>query len=177
MSLTDLASIGSLISGIAVLASLIYLGLQVRQAKLHQQAAILVARADRAVGLNIQFGHPDMVAAFGKGMLGRPDLTEAELFQFIFMCRAIFFSYEEPFIQHRAGLLNEAAFQGLIKAATLTFAAPGIRAQWLRLRGQFRDDFVHFIDGLAAGPLYDFDVLAHWKEDLAKVNALSEKSR
>ena len=33
MTLSDLASIGSLISGIAVLISLIYLSLQVRQAE------------------------------------------------------------------------------------------------------------------------------------------------
>ena len=40
MSLTDLASLGSLVSAIAVLISLIYLSLQVKQAERNQQASI-----------------------------------------------------------------------------------------------------------------------------------------
>ena len=48
MSLADLASIGSFISGIVVLVSLVYLGLQVRQAKFHQQAAIRQGLANDA---------------------------------------------------------------------------------------------------------------------------------
>ena len=46
MSLTDLASIGSLISSVAVLISLIYLALQVRQAEKNQQASIRQGRAN-----------------------------------------------------------------------------------------------------------------------------------
>ena len=44
MSLSDLASIGSLVSGVAVLGSLIYLALQVRQTDRNQQAAIRHSR-------------------------------------------------------------------------------------------------------------------------------------
>ena len=125
----------------------------------------------------MQLGHPDMVTAFAKGAWGKPGLTETELWQFIFECRGIFMSYEEAFYQHREGLLNEVAFKSFIKTATLTLSAPGIRAQWLRQRANFTDDFVHFIDGLAAGPLGDFDPMAFWQEDLARVYALSEKSK
>jgi hypothetical protein len=45
MSLTDLASIGSLVSGVAVLVSLIYLSLQVKQAERNQQASIRLGPA------------------------------------------------------------------------------------------------------------------------------------
>ena len=40
MDVTDIASIGSLISGLAVLISLVYLSLQVRQAELNQRAVV-----------------------------------------------------------------------------------------------------------------------------------------
>jgi hypothetical protein len=40
MTLSDLAAPGSFISGIGVIVSLVYLALQVKQAKLHQQGAI-----------------------------------------------------------------------------------------------------------------------------------------
>ena len=49
MSLSDLASLGSFVSGFAVLISLIYLALQVRWTKRNQQIAIRHSRATRVV--------------------------------------------------------------------------------------------------------------------------------
>src|SRR5215469_13035796 len=56
MSLSDLASLGSFVSGVAVLASLVFLyfqlrqiGLQVKQAEKNQQASIRQARVTRGV--------------------------------------------------------------------------------------------------------------------------------
>lgn len=40
MSLSDLASLGSFVSGFAVLVSLVYLALQVRQAEKNQRAVL-----------------------------------------------------------------------------------------------------------------------------------------
>jgi len=45
MSLSDLAAIGSLISGVAVLISLIYLSQQIRQNTKHSRAIIQQGRA------------------------------------------------------------------------------------------------------------------------------------
>jgi hypothetical protein len=52
MTLSDLASIGSLVSGVAVLVSLIYLALQVRQAEKNQRALMnqgTVARVSESI--------------------------------------------------------------------------------------------------------------------------------
>ena len=104
-------------------------------------------------------------------------MTETQLWQFIFLCRGIFVSYEDAFYQHREGLLNEAAFQIFIRAAARTLSAPGMRAQWLLQRDDFTVDFVHFIDGLAARPISHLDNLALYQEVLATVRASSEKSK
>jgi hypothetical protein len=58
MSLSDLASLGSFVSGVAVLASLVYFQLrqvnaQVRQTEKNQQALIRQARTDRVTSTNI----------------------------------------------------------------------------------------------------------------------------
>lgn len=53
MSLSDLAALGSFVSGFAVLLSLIYLALQVRQTKRNQQIAIRHSRATRVVDLHL----------------------------------------------------------------------------------------------------------------------------
>jgi hypothetical protein len=51
MSRSDLALTGSLVSGLAVLVSLVYLSVQVKQAERNQQVSIESARATRTVDL------------------------------------------------------------------------------------------------------------------------------
>ncbi len=53
MSLSVLASLGSFVSGFAVLISLIYLALQVRQTERNQQVSIRHSRATRIVELHL----------------------------------------------------------------------------------------------------------------------------
>jgi len=53
MSLSDLASLGSFVSGLAVLISLIYLAIQVQQAEQNQKAQIQQGRAARLVDLQL----------------------------------------------------------------------------------------------------------------------------
>jgi hypothetical protein len=63
MSLSDLASLGSFVSGFAVLLSLIYLALQVRQTKRNQQIAIRHSRASRIVELQLALADPAVADA------------------------------------------------------------------------------------------------------------------
>ncbi len=58
MSLSDFASLGSFVSGFAVLISLIYLALQVRLTKRNQQISIRHSRASRIVELHLALADP-----------------------------------------------------------------------------------------------------------------------
>ena len=70
MTLSDLASIGSLLSSIAVLVSLVYLSLQLKQADRNQQAAIRLGRSTRFVEIGIACTEPSLADAIAKGMAG-----------------------------------------------------------------------------------------------------------
>ena len=66
MSLFDLASIGSLVSGVAVLVSLVYLSVQVKKAERNQQASIRAARQDwlsRTIAARLSPREQDELAA------------------------------------------------------------------------------------------------------------------
>lgn len=79
MSLTDLASLGSFVSAVAVLISLVYLSLQVKQAERNQQASIRATRVTRiafdslAASLKHSLAQPGMRAFYKRqrAMLGR----------------------------------------------------------------------------------------------------------
>src|SRR5215472_5949453 len=104
MSLSDLASLGSFVSGVAVLASLIYLTLQVRQAERYQKAMAQEARAARLSDLHLRFA--DLADVFAKGNGGDDDLSLTQLRQFRHLINAATYNGEDTFRQHKVGLIS-----------------------------------------------------------------------
>jgi hypothetical protein len=169
MSLADLASIGSFISGFGVLISLIYLGLQVRQAKLHQQGTIRQGRATRIVELLCDLADPARTSACIRGNMGDAGISHTELQQFQFLCLAIFYHYEDEYFQHEEGLTNDAAFASFMKSAARVMAVLGLRVMWRQLRQDFIPEFVTFMDKIiAASPVEPaIDPLSLWQAGVA----------
>jgi len=64
MTLSDLASIGSLVSGIAVLVSLVYLAQQTRQNSKHTRALIQQGRAIQSADMPL--GNPNALLYEGR---------------------------------------------------------------------------------------------------------------
>ena len=148
MSLSDLASIGSLVSGVAVLGSLIYLAMQVRQTERNQQASIRHSRVTRAV--DILLAQADLADAWRHGGQNPDEITQTEVTQFLGICTAMFNHLEDSFYQHEEGLLNEVAFATML-AGTRVFAGyPGYRAAWKTMRREHADRFGDFMDGIIA---------------------------
>ena len=79
MTLSVLASLGSFVSGFAVLVSLIYLALQVRQTERNQQISIRHSRATRIVELHLALADPTVANAWLHGSVSPRELTQIEL--------------------------------------------------------------------------------------------------
>ncbi|MES1205652.1 MAG: hypothetical protein ABUS79_06910 [Pseudomonadota bacterium] len=176
MSLSDLAALGSFISGIAVLISLIYLSSQVRQTKRNQQIAIRHSRVSRIVELQLALANPGVAGAWLHGSGSPQGLTQTELSQFINLCRALFFHFEDSFYQREEDLLNDDAFETVVAGARLSARSPGWRAAWRMARPNFRGRFLAFMDGIvaesAADPPVDMS-LDTWKLAFASETARS----
>ena len=151
MSLSDLASLGSFVSGFAVLISLIYLALQVRQTERNQQISIRHSRVSRTVELHLALADPAQAAAWLHGLRSPEEITQTELIQFINLCRAHFFHFEDSFYQREGGLLNDAAFETVVAGVRFSGRSPGFRAAWGIARPNFGGRFRDFMDGVLAG--------------------------
>src|ERR1700733_2593971 len=175
MSLANLAALGSFVSGFAVLISLIFLALQVRQTERNQQISIRHSRVSRTVELHLALADPAVVDAWLHGARSPEKLTQTELGQFHNLCRAHFFHFEDSFYQREEGLLNDDAFETVEAGARLLARSPGVRAAWKIARLNFGGRFLAFMDGVvtasAAEPPVDLS-LETWKVAFA-----SEASR
>lgn len=146
MSLSDFASIGSLVSGLAVLVSLVYLGLQVRQADKTLRASARQMRVAQSTQLLLGLIDPSIMPVFVKGMSGDNDMSLTELVQFSQIVRSILLGAEAYFQNHRDGLIDAKTFDtGTIRPVA---SAPGFRIAWWSLRGGFAKDFQDFVDGI-----------------------------
>ena len=176
MSLSDLASVGSFVSGFAVLISLIYLALQVRQTKRNQQIAIRHTRATRIVELHLALADLAVASAWLHGSGSPQALTQTELGQYNNLCRALFFHFEDSFYQREEGLLNDDAFETVVAGARLSARSPGFRAAWKLARPNFGGRFLGFMDGVVDGsavhPPLDLSLEA-WKAAYASEAARS----
>jgi hypothetical protein len=170
MSLSDLASIGSFVSGVAVLISLIYLALQVRQAERNQRALVQQGRAARLVDFQLRLAAPEMGDLYVKAAQGG-DLSAAEFFRFRWMSRAITASFEDTFYQHRERLLADAPFSTARDAFTAGLVLPGRRALWRVERDLYESGFRAYVDELESGRAPARNRLAEWREALAAQNA------
>lgn len=146
MSLSDLASLGSFVSGIAVLISLIYLAVQVRQASKHTAAQISQSRVQMGLGQQDMFiTDPAVADIMMRGMRGEI-LTESEGFRFYFIMSNTFLGIEDEFRQYKAALISEARHNGFVKRMAAGMQMPGYRAMWMLQREGFEPDFRAFMD-------------------------------
>jgi hypothetical protein len=131
MSLLDLASIGSFVSGVSVLVSLVFLYFQLRKVNeqvtlntKHTQALVWHQGADRAVGAVLQMANTDLCAAYlmGNGDDATPEAIRKRQFELqVFAWFEI--SFAEMFGQWEDGLLRDESWNGIRSDLCLSLKA------------------------------------------------------
>ncbi len=136
MNLSDLANIGSLINGAAVLASLIYLSVQVRHARRAQQAAIHQARVERVTNVSLNLAQLDFAKTLAKAASGATDFSAAEVLQLFYVVRIQVVALDDAFWQKDAGFLDESSLLTTVLTMKRMMANPVLRAAWHLVRLQ-----------------------------------------
>src|SRR5215472_9389222 len=148
MSLSDLASLGSFVSGLAVLVSVVYLATQVRQghrasrAQIHQNIVggwcnicDLVATNSTAFTVGLTSSEKEFAAM--------SDAGKAEFMAVIF---AQFKHYENSYLQFQEGFVRKEDWEAWANMAFMYFRTPGARHWWTLRRAAFSPSFVRFIE-------------------------------
>jgi hypothetical protein len=166
LTLEEIFYLSQSIASVAVVGSLIYLGLQVRGADRGQRSIMQQGRADRVSKATLTVATPELAAVWQKGMDADPTLTRTEVTQWLLMCRSAFLSGEDSFLQHQVGALDQAAFDSYCAGVRSYMGQVGFRAAWKLLGGQFGRGFREFVDAqLAATPVaQSVDLYEEWQK-------------
>lgn len=148
MTLEDVFYVSQTVASVAVVGSLIYVGLQVRYAERAQRGLMQQARADRTSAGSLTVAGSELARIWMKGGAGDADLTPLEITQWLMMTRAAFLSGEDSVLQYRAGLLSKETYDTYVAAVHVHLARPGWRAAWKMQRMTFGPEFRAFCDAI-----------------------------
>lgn len=175
MTLSDLASLGSFVSGVAVLVTLLFLLLQMRQSNRNQKSLMQQGRSARLVSMNLAIAHPDIARIYHLGLSGDEALNQVEFSSYFQLIAALFLNFEDSFRQHRAGTLDNESFEtdrGALRG--ISAMMPGFRAAWEMQKENFSTDFrAHMDEAIQSVKLVgDSDLLDLWKAKMREQRAL-----
>ena len=173
MGLSDLASLGSFVSGIAVLVSLVYLAIQIRQTERNQRTLLQQETSSRNVEAIKHWSEPTVAAAMLKVVSGDTELTAAEIYALQIQLRITLTSAQDAYMLHNLSMIGEIQIGSGVRSAQNLLRFPVLRAIWNTARPTYSPEFVNWLDGhIQDIPLSEpVDSVAQLKAALAGLNA------
>jgi len=134
MTLDDLGNIGDFIGGLAVIATLLYLAVQIRQnTKILRTSA--EQTADPVATISLAAQSPQNAAIYHRGLAGPEDLSPEERTQFYLFMASSFYVLHQGYRASELGTQSEDTWSKWQVYALRFYAAqPGVRTWW-RIQG------------------------------------------
>jgi len=150
MNWEAIGAIAELIGGIAVLVTLIYLSIQVKQNSQMQRQQNITEQTNRCIHSGyILTGDPDFADIYRRS-INNMELSPTELSRLSGYFFAILTDFEEMYYTHKAGQHSEFRWENLNKHVYFHIR-PGTKGNdwWHRLKDKFyTKEFIHFVDRL-----------------------------
>lgn len=148
LSLSEWANFAEIVGAAAVIVSLLFVGVQVRENTAEIRATNrqqLVGRAHQATNSFAQ--NPEIAVIIAK--VQRSDsLTDAEMIQYGYLIRAVLYDVQEAFVLNREGRLDDAYWTTRAAVAKIYMAQPLAKQIYERNKslGTLLPDFTDWVD-------------------------------
>ena len=151
ISLNELGSLGEFVGAIAVVASLIYVGIQLRQ----NTAAIRITTAQAFTDtwnnyistLNLS---PPLADILFRGLSGTSHLKDAEVVQFYAFLSQAFTTYQSFFIQRQKGVVDEGYWTSYVQAIYDLMSSQGVREYWEFRHHWYTQEFQDYVNSVSS---------------------------
>lgn len=156
MTLEDINYIAQTIGVAAILASLVFVGFQLRQSTEQSKQANALARADmgertmRTFGDNVRelMVNHDLAEIFRKAMFEQVELTPVETTRILCYLSLTLHAHRTAFLNVKEGLIDQRAMAAFDQNTAWCLTAPVFAREWKRLQrvGLFTGDFVTYVN-------------------------------
>ena len=157
MSLSDVASIGTLLSAIAVLVSLVFLyfqlrqvSAQVRQTERNQRSIINQGATTRSMQTNSWLCEAHMSEVLTKAMSNPLVFTDVEALQLTGVVRNVLLSFQDALTQHRGGLVDDITLHHAEASLRFWLSVPALRASYKMYASSYASELQGAVDQIIA---------------------------
>ncbi len=165
MSLESLGNLGEFVSGVAVVVSLIYLALQVRQNTESLRTENYARALDRLAAMQSQLSQSsELVRIFGKGVVDLSKLPLPQRIQVTWALYESFGAFEFMFHAARANALPDEVWERWKAAVAWWLTFPGVRAWWHARPTPFTPAFTAFVEATLENNPSDLEANQRWRE-------------
>ena len=150
MSLSDLAAIGTFISALAVLGSLIFVGFQLRQNTQAVRAAASQAHSQNWQTITVSvIENGEFARIWRIGLDNIESLTDDERVRFFAFAGSTLRFFEGARLQWRHGQLDKEHWHNVERTAIDFSATPGFKDYWAARHHWLSPEFQHWYDSLS----------------------------
>ena len=147
MDIMELGAIGELVGGVAVIGSLIYVGLQVRQSnRLVADSVVQSARRITDEFLRDLSNDPQLSNFYLAGLANRDRLPAEERIRFDMVLLRLFRAMESVFLEYSDRLMSDEVWRSQERTFRQIMNQPGGSASWQRQKALFVERFVEYVD-------------------------------
>ena len=166
MRIQDWAAIGAMVGAIAVVVSLIYVGVQLRQNTRATRVITSQAFIEIHGGITNQITQePAFRDIYWRGLPGVSNLQGSELAAFATWTVHLIRAWESFYFQWKAGAFEDQIWSGWNCQFRDAFGYLGFQEVWTLRRHHFSDEFREFVEREVAGketkPIYSVTEGAH----------------
>ena len=147
MNWDALGAISEFVGAIAVVVTLVYLAIQVRQNTSALRSTATQGAHDQAAALYDLLSSDTSIAdIFVRGLISPDELTSEETARFFSLSLAFMFRYQNWYLQTRSGLIEKELLESWARVLRQLSGAPGFRRFWQQRAHIFADEFVRYLD-------------------------------
>ena len=161
MTLLEWGALGELIGGIAIIVSLIYVGLQIKQnTDTLKLSTIHNTSEDLADLYLVPAENSEFADIFFRGLQDIHALEGVDRLRFYGFLHKFFRTYENVHYQFTRGALEAEPFKGITKQFIFVTSTPGGQVYWPERKSWYNKEFQAYVDRELASPDREIFTLA-----------------
>ena len=165
MNLQDLANLGEFVSSIAVIASLVYLAIQMRQNTEAIRGENYSRALDRISAMQAKIsGDREFATLMSVGTTDPTQLSPLDRVRFTLLGYEMFGGFEFMFLQAKDGKLPTEVWRRWSETTEWWLSLPGIRTWWAVRPAPFSESFTVYVDACIRENRGDVAALRRWQE-------------
>jgi hypothetical protein len=152
LTLTDIANIAIVAGNVAIVITLAFLVMQLKDTRNTTAHANAYAQAQAMNAFHhLLFSHDGLASLYKKGRSEPSSLSPQEKDRFFYACVAFFSAHENLYIACQTKVMPPGYFDAWDRALREDLADPGFQEYWEQEGAYYDEPFRYYVDGVIAG--------------------------